>query len=57
MSGDGYGFKSIYGGEFPDENFIVKNFAAGLGMANRGEILITIVRYSTTAIMAKFGCP
>ncbi|ESO12421.1 hypothetical protein HELRODRAFT_63126, partial [Helobdella robusta] len=37
VSGDGYGFKSIYGGEFNDENFILKNYVGMLGMANRGK--------------------
>lgn len=37
VSGNGYGFKSIYGEHFDDENFNVKHYGAGwLNMANRG---------------------
>ncbi|XP_033119735.1 peptidyl-prolyl cis-trans isomerase B-like [Anneissia japonica] len=37
LEGNGYGFTSIYGEVFDDENFKLKNYGAGwVGMANKG---------------------
>ncbi|XP_071957472.1 uncharacterized protein [Antedon mediterranea] len=37
LQGNGYGFTSIYGEVFDDENFKLKNYGAGwVGMANKG---------------------
>ena len=39
--GNGYGGYSIYGRNFNDENFVIKNRGAGwFGMANAGMVIV-----------------